>query len=68
MNGAHCRSCHLLPGDGLAARRRVITYENRGVGASGGSTPDTIEAIDRSHPIESFTQRTQSFCLPSQRT
>ncbi|WP_369181822.1 alpha/beta fold hydrolase [Streptomyces mutabilis] len=25
--------------DGLAARRRVITYDNRGVGVSGGSTP-----------------------------
>ncbi|MET9382552.1 alpha/beta hydrolase [Streptomyces sp. NPDC002928] len=33
--------------DGLAARRRVITYDNRGVGASGGSTPDTIEATAR---------------------
>ncbi|KQX48051.1 MULTISPECIES: alpha/beta hydrolase [unclassified Streptomyces] len=33
--------------DGLAARRRVITYDNRGVGASGGSTPDTIEAMAR---------------------
>ncbi|MEV0976428.1 hypothetical protein [Streptomyces sp. NPDC049915] len=31
--------------DGLAARRRVITVDNRGVGASGGSTPDTIEAV-----------------------
>ncbi|HET6855993.1 MAG TPA: alpha/beta hydrolase [Streptomyces sp.] len=31
--------------DGLAARRRVITFDNRGVGASGGSTPDTIEAM-----------------------
>lgn len=31
--------------DGLATRRRVITYDNRGVGASGGSTPDTIEAM-----------------------
>ncbi|MFI1756726.1 alpha/beta fold hydrolase [Streptomyces sp. NPDC020571] len=33
--------------DGLAARRHVITYDNRGVGASGGSTPDTIEAMAR---------------------
>ncbi len=33
--------------DGLAARRRVITHDNRGVGASGGSTPDTIEAMAR---------------------
>ena len=33
--------------DGLAARRRVITYDNRGVGASGGSTPDAIEAMAR---------------------
>lgn len=31
--------------DGLAAQHRVITFDNRGVGASGGSTPDTIEAI-----------------------
>ncbi|TXS36676.1 alpha/beta fold hydrolase [Streptomyces sp. OR43] len=33
--------------EGLAARRRVITYDNRGVGASGGSTPDTVEAMAR---------------------
>ncbi|MFE2738245.1 alpha/beta fold hydrolase [Streptomyces sp. NPDC056721] len=31
--------------DGLTARRRVITFDNRGVGASSGSTPDTIEAM-----------------------
>lgn len=31
--------------DGIAAHRRVITFDNRGVGASGGSTPDTIEAM-----------------------
>ncbi|UUU19574.1 alpha/beta fold hydrolase [Streptomyces sp. DSM 40750] len=31
--------------DGLAARRRVITFGNRGVGGSGGSTPDTIEGM-----------------------
>ncbi|MER5710425.1 alpha/beta hydrolase [Streptomyces sp. NPDC002122] len=33
--------------DGLAARRQVIAFDNRGVGASGGSTPDTIEAMAR---------------------
>jgi pimeloyl-ACP methyl ester carboxylesterase len=31
--------------DGIAARRRVITFDNRGVGASTGSTPKTIEAM-----------------------
>ena len=31
--------------DGIAARHRVIAFDNRGVGASGGSTPATIEAM-----------------------
>ena len=31
--------------DGLAAHHRVIAFDNRGVGASGGATPDTIEAM-----------------------
>jgi pimeloyl-ACP methyl ester carboxylesterase len=31
--------------DGVAARHRVIAFDSRGVGASGGSTPDTIEAM-----------------------
>jgi pimeloyl-ACP methyl ester carboxylesterase len=31
--------------DGIAAKRRVIAFDNRGVGASGGSTPTTIEAM-----------------------
>ncbi|KUM68095.1 alpha/beta fold hydrolase [Streptomyces griseorubiginosus] len=31
--------------DGFAARHRVITFDNRGVGASSGSTPDTIQAM-----------------------
>src|SRR6266498_3930714 len=31
--------------DGFAARRRVITFDNRGVGASTGKTPDTIQAM-----------------------
>ncbi|WP_042394393.1 alpha/beta fold hydrolase [Streptacidiphilus carbonis] len=33
--------------DGLAAAHRVITFDNRGVGGSGGSTPDTVEAMAR---------------------
>jgi len=33
--------------DALAARRRVITFDNTGVGASSGRTPDTIEAMAR---------------------
>ncbi len=31
--------------DGIAARRRVITFDNRGVGATTGKTPDTIQAM-----------------------
>ncbi len=31
--------------DGIAAQHRVITFDNRGVGASGGSTPKTVEAM-----------------------
>jgi pimeloyl-ACP methyl ester carboxylesterase len=33
--------------DGIAAKRRVIVFDNRGIGASGGATPDTIEAMAR---------------------
>ena len=31
--------------DGIAARRRVIAFDNRGVGGSGGSVPDNIEEM-----------------------
>ncbi len=31
--------------DGIAAEHRVITFDNRGVGGSGGKTPDTVEAM-----------------------
>ena len=31
--------------DGIAARHLVITFDNRGVGASTGKTPDTIQAM-----------------------
>jgi pimeloyl-ACP methyl ester carboxylesterase len=31
--------------DGIAAKHRVITFDNRGVGASSGSTPTTIEEM-----------------------
>ena len=33
--------------DGIATQRRVIAFDNRGVGASGGSVPDTIEEMGR---------------------
>ncbi|UXN72786.1 alpha/beta hydrolase [Devosia sp. A8/3-2] len=33
--------------DGIAAKRHVITFDNRGVGASAGKVPDTIEAMAR---------------------
>src|SRR5436190_21378312 len=31
--------------DGIAAEHRVITFDNRGVGASSGSTPKTIKEM-----------------------
>lgn len=31
--------------DGIAAERRVIVLDNRGVGASGGSAPNSVEAM-----------------------
>lgn len=33
--------------DGIAARRRVIVFDNRGIGASEGKTPATVEAMAR---------------------
>ena len=33
--------------DGIAAERRVVTFDNRGVGASSGVTPTTIEQMAR---------------------
>jgi pimeloyl-ACP methyl ester carboxylesterase len=33
--------------DGIAAKHHVITFDNRGVGASSGSTPTTIEEMAR---------------------
>jgi pimeloyl-ACP methyl ester carboxylesterase len=33
--------------DGVAAKHRVITFDNRGLGASSGSTPTTIEEMAR---------------------
>ena len=31
--------------DGIAAHRRVIAFDNRGIGASGGVVPDTVEQM-----------------------
>ncbi|RUX42181.1 alpha/beta fold hydrolase, partial [Mesorhizobium sp. M7A.F.Ca.US.014.04.1.1] len=33
--------------DGLAANRRVIAFDNRGIGASGGKTPSSIAEMAR---------------------
>jgi pimeloyl-ACP methyl ester carboxylesterase len=33
--------------DGLAAEHHVIIFDNRGVGATGGSTPDSVEEMAR---------------------
>ena len=33
--------------DGIAARHRVIAFDNRGIGASKGSTPTSVEAMAR---------------------
>jgi pimeloyl-ACP methyl ester carboxylesterase len=33
--------------DGIAARHRVIVFDNRGIGASGGTTPTSVEAMAR---------------------
>ena len=33
--------------DGLAAQHHVIVFDNRGVGGSGGSTPNTVEEMAR---------------------
>src|SRR5204862_2562611 len=33
--------------DGIAAQHRLVTFDNRGVGASSGSTPTTIEGMAR---------------------
>lgn len=33
--------------DGIAAEHRVIAFDNRGVGASGGSVPHTVEEMGR---------------------
>src|SRR6478609_992405 len=33
--------------DGIAAKHRVITFDNRGVGASSGATPTTLEEMAR---------------------
>jgi pimeloyl-ACP methyl ester carboxylesterase len=33
--------------DGIAAKHRVITFDNRGVGASSGKTPNSVEVMAR---------------------
>src|SRR3954447_11669806 len=33
--------------DGIAAERHVVAFDNRGIGASKGSAPDTVEDMAR---------------------
>ena len=33
--------------DGIAAKHRIITFDNRGIGASEGTTPDSVAAMAR---------------------
>ena len=40
-------SWDLAPIDALAATRRVITFDNAGVGGSTGTTPDAVEQMVR---------------------
>ena len=40
--------------DGIAAKHRVITFDNRGLGDSEGKTPDTVEAM--AHDAIAFIQ------------
>jgi pimeloyl-ACP methyl ester carboxylesterase len=40
--------------DGIAARRRVIVFDNRGIGASEGKTPTSVEAM--AHDAVAFIQ------------
>ena len=47
--------------DGIAAQHRVVTFDNRGVGASGGTTPDTIEAMAKDAVHEQFVERALAF-------
>lgn len=45
--GATLDNCDPRVVDGLAAKYRVIAFDNRGVGASGGQTPATVAAMAR---------------------
>jgi pimeloyl-ACP methyl ester carboxylesterase len=64
----------------LAATRRVITFDNTGVGGSGGTTPDTIEQMARDavafiaamqpggvlHPVRDSPQQPKNWAVTSQ--
>ena len=52
--------------DGIAAQHPVITFDNRGVGASTGSTPATIEEMARTpSPSSAPSASTRSTCSGS---
>ena len=53
--------------DGIAAHHRVITFDNRGVGATGGSVPTTVEQMGTDAIASSACSMLVSFKRPGQR-
>ena len=45
--GAVLDNCDPRIIDGIAAKHRIITFDNRGIGASEGTTPDSVAAMAR---------------------
>jgi pimeloyl-ACP methyl ester carboxylesterase len=53
--------------DALASARRVVTFDNAGVGGSSGTTPDTIGQMARCLPEEGTAARPITEWSPSPR-
>ena len=52
--------------DGIAAKHRVIVFDNRGIGGSEGSTPNSVAAMAREpSPSSALLGLTRLTCLAS---